>query len=112
MKKAISAFLTVGFVLAIVYVVLGAILIPVSFAGQNGLDASNLVLGIFFVLFGVANLVGLILIRKKWPLIKSKSEVKKIAVWSIVLGALLTEFPIVAGILMLAMPAEQYESKE
>lgn len=116
MKKAIHAFLTVGFVLSIVLLALGVIYVLVASINVaiNGgaLDIAMLVWGIIFMLFGVANLIGMIKIRKAWPNVKSKAEAKKIAVWSIVLGALFTTFPIAAGILMLAMPEEQYGKQE
>ena len=111
MKKAIPIFLTVGFVLSIVFIALGVLLIPLSFV-SDPVNFGQIGEGVYFILAGVANLIGLIIIRKKWPEIKSKNEVTKIAVWSIVLGALLTTFPIVAGILMLVMPADQYGKEE
>ena len=111
MKKAITSFLTVGFVLSIVAIVVGVILIPVGIV-KDPVNTSDIARGIYFILAGVANLVGMIIIRKKWPQIKSKDQVTKIAVWSIVLGAILTVFPIPAGILMLVLPAEEYGKQE
>lgn len=111
MKKAIPIFLTVGFVLSIVFIALGILLIPLSFV-NDPVNTTQIGEGIYLIIAGTFNLVGLIIIRKKWPQIKSKDEVTKIAVWSIVLGALLTAFPIAAGILMLVMPADQYGKEE
>ena len=110
MKKCIHAFLKVGFFLAIAYVALGVLLIPLSFI--DGPHWSNFAWGIICVLFGVANLIGLIIVRQKWEEVKSKEEAKPIAIWSIVLGALLTGFPIAAGILMLVLPEDQYGKEE
>lgn len=110
MKKLIHAFLKVGFILSIVIVALGVLFIPLSFV--DGFDASRLAFGIVLVLFGTANLVGMIIIRKKWDKVKTKEEAKPLAIWSIVLGALFTGFPIPAGILMLVLPAEEYGKKE
>jgi len=110
MKKLIHAFLKVGFILSIVIVALGVLLIPLSFV--DGFDASRLAFGIVLTIFGVANLIGMIIIRKKWDEVKTKAEAKPLAIWSIILGALFTEFPIVAGILMLVLPAEEYGKKE
>ena len=104
MKKTIDAFLTVGFVLSIVFIVLGIVLIPLSFV-NNPVDGGQIGRGIYFIIAGTFNLVGLIIIRKNW----SKQKSTKIAVWSIVLGALLTVFPVAAGIMMLVLPADQYE---
>lgn len=103
--------MTVGFVLSIVFIALGVLLIPLSFV-NDPVNTTQIAEGIYLIIAGTFNLVGLIIIRKKWPEIKSKNEVTKIAVWSIVLGALLTAFPIVAGILMLVMPADQYGKEE
>ena len=111
MKKAIPIFLTVGFVLSIVFIALGILLIPLSFV-NDPVNTTQIGEGIYLIIAGTFNLVGLTIIRKKWPQIKSKDEVTKIAVWSIVLGALLTAFPIAAGILMLVMPADQYGKEE
>ena len=130
MKKTISAFLTVGFVLSIILVVLGGLFVilgAVGIAGgavanEQGVDPNAstafaasgitlLIYGILFVIFGVANLVGMVKIRNAWPKVTEKAQAKKLAIWSIVLGALFTEFPIVSGILMLAMPEEQYKQK-
>ena len=111
MKKAITTFLLVGFILSFVILGLGLLLIILG-AVHDPVDGGNIGRGVYFILAGAANLVGMIIIRKKWPEVKAKSEVTKIAVWSIVLGVLITVFPIPAGILMLVMPAEQYEKKE
>lgn len=110
MKKLIHAFLKVGFILSIVIVALGVICIPLAFVG--GFNAVTLAWGIVCTLFGAANLVGMIIIRRKWDVVKTKEEAKPIAIWSIVLGALFTGFPIAAGILMLVLPAEEYGKKE
>ena len=113
MKKLIHAFLKVGFILAIVFVALGVLFIPLAFIPDNEVNRATMIAyGIVFLVFGIANLVGLIIVRQKWDAKPTKEEARPIAVWSIVLGALLTGFPIAAGILMLVMPEDQYEKKE
>ena len=107
MKKLINAFLTVGFVLSIVFIVLGIALIPLSFV-NDPVDGAQIGRGIYFIIAGTFNLVGLIIIHKKWD----KEKLTKLAVWSIVLGAILTGFPIVSGILMLVLPEDQYGKAE
>ena len=111
MKTLIHAFLKVGFILAIVFVALGVLFIPLAFIPDVD-RAKMIAYGIVFLVFGIANLVGLIIVRQKWDAKPTKEEARPIAVWSIVLGALLTGFPIAAGILMLVMPEDQYEKKE
>lgn len=110
MKKLIHAFLKVGFIFSIVIVALGVLFIPLAFV--DGFKVATLVWGIVFTLFGIANLVGMIIIRKRWDEVKTKEEAKPLAIWSIVLGALFTTFPVVAGIMMLVLPEEEYGKKE
>ncbi len=114
MKKAISAFLTVGFVLSIVFLVLGPVFIIIGAISYSTATPEPALIGYGAVLlvFGIANLIGMIKIRQAWPKVTKKEDAIKIAVWCIVLGALFTTFPIVSGILMLAMPAEQYGKSE
>ena len=114
MKRLISTFLKVGFILSIVCAAIGAVLtvIGIVLLFTEHPDSSLIGYGIYMVIAGIFSVVVLTKIRNRWPTITKKEDVTPIAVWSIVIGALLTGFPIVSGILMLAMPADQYGKNE
>lgn len=112
MKKAIHAFLKVSFILSIILLAVGVIYIPLAFVtNDEATRISCIVCACIFVPIGIFDLVGSIIIRKKWPLCKSKAEAKPLAIFAIIVGALCTEFALAAGILMLALPEERYKEE-
>lgn len=114
MKRLISTFLKVGFILSVIFAAVGAVLTVVGIVllFTEHPDSSLIGYGIYMIVTGVFSVVVLTKIRNRWPTITKKEDVTPIAVWSIVIGALLTGFPVVSGILMLVMPADQYGKNE
>ena len=112
MKKAITTFLLVAFILSFVIIGVGILTAVLSFVHEDGLHVSDFVQSLFTISFGVFDLVVMINVRGKWANVKAKEDAKKIAIWSIVAGVLCCVFSAVAGILMLAMPAEQYKDEK
>lgn len=111
MRKTINIFLLVAFILSFVIIAGGIVKTILSFFGSNGFDAGDFVKGLFYISFGVFDLIVTINARKQWPTIKNKPDAKKLAILCIVAGAICCVFSAVAGILMLTMPEEQYKQE-
>ena len=109
MKKTITTFLLVAFILSFVIIAGGIVKSVLAFVGPDGFNAGEFAKGLVYISFGIFDMIVMIIVRNKWPQIKNKEEAKKIAVWSIVAGAICCVFSAVAGILMLVMPEEQYK---
>ena len=109
MKKTITTFLLVAFIISFVVIGVGILTAVLSFVHEDGLHVSDFVQSLFTISFGVFDLVVMIYVRNQWANVKAKEDAKKIAILSIVAGALVCVFSAVAGILMLTMPADQYK---
>lgn len=114
MKKLIPTFLKVGFILSLVCLIAGPVVtvIGIIMLFTEHPDTRLLGYGIYMTIAGLFSVIVLTRVRATWPTITKKEDVIPVAVWSIVAGAILTGFPIVSGILMLVMPADQYGKNE
>lgn len=130
MKKLARTFLKVGSIIALVAIIAFALTFVIEIiamivnfvrAAANeddfyvGLALSNLGTAIWMIVleaFAIFNAIVLPNCARTLNNAKSKAEAKKAAIMAIVAGALLTEFPVVSGILMLVMKDEAYAAEE
>lgn len=130
MKKLAKTFLKVGAIIALIAIIVFAVVFVIEIiamivnfirAAANDSDAYvDLALGnlgdaiLMLVLEAVAifNVIVIPNCARTLNKAKTKAEAKKAAIMAIVAGALLTEFPVAAGILMLVMKDEHYAAQE
>lgn len=115
MKRLITTFLKVGFILSVVFAAYGLVSMSIGIITLIFMDPplySLISSGLYMLIVGLFSTIVLAKIRTIWPTITKKEDAKVIAIWAIVVGALLTGFPIASGVLMLVMPADRYSKSE